>query len=293
MKKLNRIEQNFIFQNFIKDKPLLRLISQEGKIIKVPNTQYRIDNNFIELSADLNFKGEAYNLLFPHKGRLVLSSIVMQEKAISSFFQFPDNLFLYDNNNPTTTSAKLLLQINKKTSDSKLELVNSELNVRVLKDFPLFNFEQDLINPQNNNALLTNVRLMLNYQNKNLANDFCTSRIYFFLQELMGGRISEFETSVASSFFALLFLSENCAVFFLPENIFKLLKLSVTNSLSVKIKKRFMKINLGKVAGLMKLNQSNVLASNMLLISVATEKLAIEDKRFLNEEMYKTRYGQK
>ena len=48
MKKLTRIERNFIFENFVKDKPMLRFISQSGKIIKANSNQYQIDNNIIE-----------------------------------------------------------------------------------------------------------------------------------------------------------------------------------------------------------------------------------------------------
>ena len=56
MKKLTRIERNFIFENFVKDKPMLRFISQSGKIIKANSNQYQIDNNIIELSNETNIK---------------------------------------------------------------------------------------------------------------------------------------------------------------------------------------------------------------------------------------------
>lgn len=291
MKSLNRIEHNFIFQNFVKDRPTLRLISASANILKIPNTNYRIENNIIEFLPNVNLKVENYKLLFPHKGRLIFSDIEVQKKTMSFFFVFPNDLFLYKTENTKNTTAKLCLKINKKTDSKKNELFSPELNLRVLNDFPLFNFESDLLNKQENNSLLTNINLLLNYRNNKRGDEFCISRIYFFLQKLLEGSIIEFETSNASSFLSLIFLSERFLVLFLPENVFKLFSLSISTSLNIRVENRFISLQLEKPAGTMKFQKSAALDSNMVLVVVPISNITIEDKRFLYEKIYNTKYG--
>lgn len=291
MKKLNGIERNFIFQNFVHDKPTIRFIAKNGKIFKITADQYRIDNDIIEFSTQANFNAQQYKLLFPHKGRLILADVPMQGKKACSFFAFPEDLFLYDEQ-ASCTDAKLILHVNKKTSGGKIETVQSTLKLRILEAFPLFNFEKDLLNETKNNTLLSTVNLMLRYRNNKLANEFCSNRIYFFLQELANGKISELETGLAHSFLSLIFLSEKCAVLFLPENIFKLFSLSITRSIELRYKRRFMNVPLGEIAGTIKLNKSKNLDANMALVAVSTDETALEIKRFLYEEMYRTKYGE-
>lgn len=291
MKKLNRIERNFIFENFVQDKPVLRLISQNGKITKVPSNQYHLDNNFIELAADVNVKEENYTFLFPHKGRLICTNIVMQKKTVSYFFLFPDELALYESNTENNVNSKLVLQINQRNESGKNTLVNKELKLRILDAFPLFNFERDFLNEQKNNTFLTNVNLMLNYQNAKLKDDFCVSRLYSFLQALFEGNIREFETSGTDLFLGVVFISDICAVFFMPTSIQKLVSLSIKKTLELKVGKRFLCLPLEKNAGVISFNKSAQFEHDMSLAAFSMESIAIEDKRFLHELLYRKKFG--
>ena len=291
MKKLTRIERNFIFENFVKDKPMLRFISQSGKIIKANSDQYQIDNNIIELSNETNIITECYTFLFPHKARLISSEVFIQKKQNSLVFTFPSELMLYENNSENNIDTKLILDINKKNENGKNEIVTKELNLKILDDFQIFNFENDLLNEQTNNNLLTNINLMLNYQNAKLKDDFCISRIYAFLQKLFAGNIKEFETSGTNLFICLVFISEKCAIIFMPAGVQKLVSLSIKKMIGLKIGKRFLQLNIEKVAGTINLKKSAQLHQDMALVAFSTENIAIEDKRFLHERIYNKKFG--
>ena len=88
-------------------------------------------------------------------------------------FTFPSELMLYENNSENNIDTKLILDINKKNENGKNEIITKELNLKILDDFQIFNFENDLLNEQTNNNLLTNINLMINYQNAKLKDDFC------------------------------------------------------------------------------------------------------------------------
>ncbi|MEL3907567.1 MAG: hypothetical protein P1P64_00950 [Treponemataceae bacterium] len=291
MTTLNRIERNFIFENFARDLPIIRLILQNGKVVKILGSEYQLDNNFVEMS-DLNIKEQICTLLFPHKNRLISANVEIQRKGVRTFFLFPEKLMLYENKETKDIHSKIILQINKKAENGKLELVKKELNLQLLEKFPLFDFTTDLLLEQKNNSLLTNVNLMLSYQNNKLKDEFCISRLYFFLEELANGNILEFEKSNTTAFLSLLFVSDKCAVFFMQANLQKLISLSIEKTLQIKVGRRFMSLPLSKIAGVMSLSKTERLNQDMALVAISTENIAIEDKRFLHEKLYAKKFGE-
>lgn len=291
MTTLNRIERNFIFENFVRDLPSIRLILENGKIVKILSNEYTLDNNFVEM-LDLNIKEQRCTFLFPHKNRLISANVEIQKKANRAFFLFPEILTLYENKETKDINSKIILQINQKLETGKSELVKKELNLQLLEKFPLFDFSADLLVEQKNNSILTNVNLMLSYQNNKLKDELCISRLYFFLEELAKGNILEFEKSSTMAFLSLLFVSDKCAIFFMQTNLQKLINVSIEKTLQLKIGRRFMSLPLSKIAGVINLSQSERLNKEMALIAISTENIAIEDKRFLYEKLYAKKFGE-
>ena len=77
----------------------------------------------------------------------------------------------------------------------------------------------------------------------------------------------------------------------MPAGVQKLVSLSIKKMIGLKIGKRFLQLNIEKVAGTITLKKSAQLHQDMALVAFSTENIAIEDKRFLHERIYNKKFG--
>lgn len=278
MKSLNRIERNFIFETFMKDLPTLRIMEISGGVKRFNHNSYRIENNIVELPQGL--PPADYTMMFEHKQRLIVADISIQVSGEKSFFVFPDILSLYDDTKAQSTNGTLTLFYD---SDQANKVKPTVLTVTILPEFPLFDYADDFLFPQTNEQLLTNIRVMLQYQGKKYGNDFCISRLYRFLMS-----VSELNPAYnPAKKITLVFCSEQTAVFFLPQRLEKLISNSTKKQLELKVGRRFITMPLENTVGLMHINPSVPDEPPLSLIALSVKNLQIEDKRFLSEMMYR------
>lgn len=279
MKALNRIDRNFIFQEFLHSKPTIHII-EKNSVLTFFFDQYTIANNIIELQKKINLEQGAYTILFTHKQRLISGHIILQRDKNTYFFLFPETLSLYDKEENKHCSASLFFVTEKPQN----------LPITVLDECPLFHFENDFLCEQNNTLLLNQVRSMLRYKN-NRVDDFCVNRLYFFLTQLSHGNLSSATHFDLSKRISMLFLSERFVVFFVSESLMRILSSIEEKTISIKIGTRFISISLSRMAGLMHIEKNRSLPVPMVLIAFSNTKVSLEDKRFLYESVYQTKYG--
>ncbi len=94
-KPLNRIERDYVFTSFLKEKPFLSIL-HSGGLLKLSGGQYKVENSFIYF-AEKNYRcAGSSKILFTHKKRPLYFSAVINKKDGVYFFKFSDTLYKYD-----------------------------------------------------------------------------------------------------------------------------------------------------------------------------------------------------
>lgn len=94
-KPLNRIEWEYVFTSFLKEKPFLSIL-HSGGFLKLSGKQYKIENSFIYFAEKNDTCTGTSKILFTHKKRPLYFSAVIKKKDGVCFFKFSDALYKYD-----------------------------------------------------------------------------------------------------------------------------------------------------------------------------------------------------
>lgn len=94
-KPLNRIEREYVFTSFLKEKPFLSIL-YSGGLLKLSGKQYKVENSFIYFAEkNYQFTGTS-KILFTHKKRPLYFSAIIHKKDGVCFFKFSDILYKYN-----------------------------------------------------------------------------------------------------------------------------------------------------------------------------------------------------
>lgn len=94
-KPLNRIECEYIFSSFVKDRPNLTVLCNNA-FLPLPNSRYKIQEEYVFFKTDKIKKDDELKVYFNHKGRPLYFKTAVDEKQGILFFEIPQRFFKDD-----------------------------------------------------------------------------------------------------------------------------------------------------------------------------------------------------
>ncbi|PIE97569.1 MAG: hypothetical protein CR988_07545 [Treponema sp.] len=267
---MNRIERDFVFEHFMKDKPDLVFLNG-NRIFNLASDDYLVEGCFVIFECLQSFTDGEVQVIFEHKKRAMFIFVDLIITGNKVKFEFPHVVFKYDETNDrASVIANLILSS------------GANISVKEFSHFPLNAFFNDLFYDNTNTDVLRRIKFKL-LPEDDLANDLAVYRVYNFLLYYERYKKKQFEFLNN----LLLFVDDKLAVVFLPKGTIDLIfsKVDFNMRIQMYFPGRQVSIEVESVIGCMDLNKTHS------ILAFSCEKAKTEDKRFLFERVYNVKYG--